>query len=74
MNGSLQTIGSLADLKRNHADYVIMIKRKEGGASKAKINKVVSFVFPEAVMDQKNAKFDEVIFRVINLIEIIFFC
>jgi len=64
VNGTLQTIGTLADLKKSHADYLITIKMTENPALKIKLKKVINFIIPEAVVDEKNSKHGEIVFQV----------
>jgi len=63
VDGGLTTIGTTADLKKRHAHYLITIGLAVGGASKAKIEKIVKFVLPEATNDE-HSKPDEMIFKV----------
>ncbi len=63
MNGTLQTVGSLVNLKKIYADYTILIKVKESGAPKFRVSKIVRSVLPDAI-DEQSSRQSEMVFRV----------
>lgn len=67
VNGAFQTIGTLANLKKKHGDYLIVIKVLEHDGLRGRIGKAVEYVFPEAKLEEgcnMNSKIDEIVFKV----------
>jgi len=64
-NGTLQTIGTLANLKKKYGDYLIVVKMTDTGeGQKARVRKAIEFVLPEVLLDLALSKSDELVFRI----------